>query len=389
METEKKSRIESLDAVKGLIILIMTLDHVRDFFHAGAFVYDPVDLERTSSMVFFTRWITHFCAPAFCFLAGVSAYLFGARKKTQALSVFLLKRGAWLILLELTIINFGWYFDIYYRSVDLNVIWSLGISMIFLAALVYLPTQVIMVISCIIIFGHNLLDGIHFDGNLIWSIIHESRPFYFGHTRIEIIYPIVPWIGVMGLGYCFGCFYNKWYDPDLRKRILKIVGLSAIGCFLLLRVTNIYGDTNKWILFEDPAKTIMSFFNLSKYPASLLFLLMTLGPLLFVLSRAEHWKGFVANALVVFGKVPFFYFILHIYIVHLFAMLLFSLSGFGGYRMILSSWTFKNPNLEGYGYNLLVTYLMWVMVVLLLYPVCKWYGLYKGSNPQKLWLQYI
>lgn len=389
MELEKKVRINSLYIVRGMVIVIMTLDHVRDYIHADAFIYNPTDLNHTTPAIFFTRWITHFCAPAFCFLAGISAFIGGQRKTKRDLSLFLLKRGLWLILLELTVLDFGWYFDIRFRTFGLIVIWSLGICMIFLAGLIYLPFKIAVILCSSLILFHNLLDSIHLPGSFFWSLIHEPALFTFGNSKIDIGYPIVPWIGVMGLGYCFGKIYTQGYDTELRKKTLILAGWAAIIAFVILRSINMYGDPSKWTSLDNMLTTALSFINLTKYPPSLLFLLITLGPVLITLAYAEKWKGRVIQFFMVFGKVPFFYFIAHIYLSHLIAMICFAISGFGWNKMILKSWITQDPNLQGTGYSLVFTYVVWISVVVMLYPFCKKYGAYKASHPEKWWLQYL
>ena len=385
-----KYRIESLDLLKGLVMVVMALDHIRDYFHAPAFIYDPTDPAQTTIPIFFTRWITHFCAPVFCFLAGISAFLVGVRKPKKDLSAFLLKRGIWLIFIEMTIVNFAWYFDIYFRSPGLLVIWSLGISMIVLAALIHLPRAAILIFSCVLIFGHNLMDNVHFDGNYLWSILHEMSVFkYSDNFRLYVDYPVIPWIAVMSLGYCFGALYDKSYDANKRKKILNIIGFSAIALFIILRGVNLYGNPLKWIHGETFSKTLISFLNPSKYPPSLMYLLMTLGPALVFLANSENFKTRLVNFFSTFGRVPFFYYILHLYLIHILAMVSAQLTGFGWQKMILNEWIGYVPFLKGYGFSLWVVYLVWVAVILLLYPLCKKFDRYKTSHKEKWWLSYL
>ncbi|MEO6732303.1 MAG: heparan-alpha-glucosaminide N-acetyltransferase domain-containing protein [Ferruginibacter sp.] len=383
-------RIESIDLLKGLVMVIMAIDHTRDFFHSAAFIYDPTDPTQTSIPIYFTRWITHFCAPVFCFLAGTSAFLAGRKKSKKELSVFLLTRGLWLVFIEFTIVNFAWYFDIYFHSPGLLVIWSLGISMIVLAALVHLPRLYILIFSCVLIFGHNMLDNVHFQGNYLWAILHDGAIFNFSeNSRLYVFYPVVPWIAVMSLGYCFGSLYDKSFDAGKRKRILNIIGFSAIAVFLLVRGTNIYGNPSKWIGFDTASKTMMSILNPAKYPPSLSYLLMTLGPALIFLANTENLKGRVVNFFSTFGRVPFFYYILHIYFIHLTALVFAQLTGFGWQKMILSDWVGNSPLLKGYGFRLWVVYLVWIGIILLLYPLCKKFDRYKLNHKEKWWLSYL
>jgi len=383
-------RIASLDLLKGIVMVVMALDHVRDYFHAPAFLYDPNDPTLTSLPIFFTRWITNFCAPVFCFLAGTSAFLVGIRKSKKDLSAFLLKRGLWLVFIELTIVNFGWYFDSCFHSPGLLVIWSLGISMIVLAAVIHLPLNTIVVISILLISGHNLLDNIHFPGNYAWALLHEESMFKYSETfRLYVAYPIVPWIAVMSLGYCFGSLYNRSFDAAKRKKILLISGSFAIVLFFVLRGINGYGNPSKWMAYDTFSKTVISFLAPAKYPPSLLYLLMTLGPAFIFLALAEKCKGWLVNFFSTFGRVPFFYYILHLYLIHILAMGAAQLTGYGWQIMILPDWIGYIPALKGYGFPLWIVYTVWVAVILLLYPLCKKFDRYKSNHKEKWWLSYL
>lgn len=385
-----KSRIESIDLLKGLVMVIMALDHTRDYFHYSAFYFDPTDPTQSTLPIFFTRFITHFCAPAFCFLAGTSAFMVGKRKSKSELSSFLLKRGLWLVFIEMTIVNFAWYFDIYFKSPGLLVIWSLGISMIFLAALVHLPRKFILLFSILLIMGHNLLDTIHYNGNVFWAILHEFA-FFKITNDVEFVvgYPIIPWIAVMALGYYFGAFYDKSYDSLKRKKLFNLIGISAIVAFVILRFSNLYGDP---VLYKDYgvlSKNFISFLNPSKYPPSLDYLLMTLGTAILFLANVEKLKGKVVDFFSTFGRVPFFYYILHLYLIHLIALIFAELSGFGWKIMILQDWVTETPTLKGYGFPLWVVYTVWIFVIVLLYPLCKKFDIYKQTHKEKWWLSYL
>ena len=390
MSTINKTRIDSLDILKGLVMVIMALDHVRDFFHVSAFYYDPTDPTKTSLAIFFTRWVTHFCAPTFCFLAGTSAFLVGLRKTKAELSLFLLKRGLWLVFIELTIVNFAWYFDVQFHSPGLLVIWSLGISMICLAALIHLPLKWILIFSCAMIFGHDLFDKVHFEGNYLWAILHDGALISLSSTsRLYIFYPVIPWIGVMSLGYYFGTFYTKSFDASKRKKLLNTVGLTSIILFFVLRFINTYGNPYPWVHYGSTIKSVISFMNPNKYPPSLLYLLMTLGAALTFLAHSEKISGKIANFFKTFGRVPFFYYILHLYAIHLVAMLFAELTGFGWHAMILTDWVGEVPQLKGFGFTLIYVYIIWVCIILLLYPACKWFDNYKLNNKDKWWLSYL
>ncbi|WP_396171834.1 DUF1624 domain-containing protein [Flavobacterium sp.] len=390
MTTITKPRIQSIDLLKGLVMVIMALDHVRDYFHYSAFYFDPTDPTQTTLPIFFTRFITHFCAPTFCFLAGTSAFMVGKRKSKSDLSSFLLKRGLWLVFIEMTIVNFAWYFDIYFRSPGLLVIWSLGISMIVLAGLIHLPRKYILAFSLLLIVGHNLLDNVHYDGNVFWAILHEFAFFRLTDgVEFVVAYPIIPWIAVMALGYYFGAFYDTSFDSIRRKKLFNGIGILAIIAFVILRFSNLYGDPILFKDYETAAKDLISFFNPSKYPPSLLYLLMTLGTALLFLANTEKLKGKVVDFFSAFGRVPFFYYILHIYLIHLLALLFAELSGFGWRIMILQDWVTETPALKGFGFPLWVVYSVWIGVIVLLYPLCKKFDRYKQAHKEKWWLSYL
>jgi len=391
MTTLTKSRIESIDLLKGLVMVIMALDHVRDYFHYSAFFFDATDPEQTTWPIFITRFITHFCAPAFSFLAGTSAFMIGKRKSPAELSSFLFKRGFWLVFVEIIIINFAWKFDLNFTHIGLQTIWSLGISMIVLAGLIYLPKKVILAFSIVIIFGHNLLDNIHFEGSYLWSILHEYKQFEFinGH-KVLFAYSLLPWIAVMSLGYCFGSLYDSSFDVKKRKRILNNLGIGSLVLFFILIAINKYGNPVQWTNYGINSKTLMSIFNINKYPPSLLYLLITLGGTFLFLANAEKLKGKVVDFFCVFGRVPFFYYILHIFLIHLIAVFASEFTGFG-WEIMVSMPTFitRVEALKGYGFNLITVYIIWIVVIILLYPLCKKFDTYKRSHKEKWWLSYL
>jgi len=368
-------------------MVVMALDHTRDYFHQTFILLDLTNPEHTNWPIYLTRWVTHFCAPAFSFLAGVSAFIVGRRKTKNELSVFLLKRGLWLVFIELTIITFAWYFDIRFRNFDLAVIWSLGISMIFLAALIHLPKNIILIIACLLIFGHNLLDTIHFDGSVWWGIVHEQSFFRLSDAlSLNVIYPIVPWIGVMALGYYFGAFYTPSFEPAKRRKLFNTIAILAIALFVVIRWTNVYGDLVQWKQYGNFNMTLFSFFNLTKYPPSLLYLLVTLSGTLFFLANSENWKGRIVNFFTLFGRVPFFFYIFHLYLIRVLAMIVAELTGYGWELMVQTSFEI---DLKDFGFNLGIVYLIWIGIILMLYPVCKKFDSYKQSHKDKWWLSYL
>ena len=374
-------------------MVIMAIDHVRDYFHADAFVFDPSDISKTSLPVFFTRFITHYCAPVFMLLSGTSACLVGMRKGKKALSTFLFTRGLWLIVLELTVVNFGWFFDPQINNIGFLVIWALGMSMIFLSAMIYLPKSLLLFISLAMIAGHNYFDSYHVTGNtawaLVWSILHEQTFVQAGGKAIGILYPLVPWIGVMSLGYCIGSLYDAKVAVNKRQRFLLWSGIGCVLMFIALRYANWYGDKIQWSEQSTSAKTLMSFLSLSKYPPSLLFLLVTLGPALMLLSLTERTNGWISQRLQVIGRVPMFFYLVHIYLIHLAAMMAVELtSGHDWSDMLLTTWVVFEPKLKGYGIGLGAMYLVWFALVVILYLLCRRYDKYKRTH-KHWWLSYL
>ena len=395
MANENTNRIVSIDLLRGIVMVIMALDHVRDFIHYGAFFSDPTDLATTTPAHFATRWITHFCAPVFVFLAGTAAYLYGAKQQTKkALSRFLFTRGLWLIFVEIVIVNFGINFDIHFSLIFLQVIWAIGICMLVLAALVYLPMPVIVAFGGLLVAGHNLLDDFSVTGGgpaaYVWYLLHEQNFIPTSPaTGFFVVYPLIPWIGVMALGYGLGALYRRGYDGAKRRKLLWQLGLAATALFILLRTFNIYGEPSPWGPQDSAAMSVVSFLNLSKYPPSLLFLLMTLGPALLFLAWSETRFQNPMNAFPIIGRVPFFYYIVHFYLAHLAGVVGVLIAGRPWTDMILGFKGFTQPVLADYGYSLHVVYLVWLLVVVLLFPVCRWYDRYKRTNKDKWWLSYL
>ncbi len=398
IKTPRGKRIKSIDMLRGVVMIIMALDHVRDYFHKEAFIFDPTDLEQTYPALFFTRFVTHFCAPVFVFLAGTSAFFVGMRRDKKFLSAWLVKRGLWLIFAEFTIIKFAWAFKLDYSVLMLQVIWVLGLGMVFLAAYIYLPRKLGLVLALLVIFGHNLLDvyntGDPFTPSTgiregIWRILHVFGLVPVGSSMLLVAYPAIPWIFVMPLGYYFGALYKPDVEAGFRIKKLWQLGLGITILFLLLRGINIYGDPVPWSQQTDWSYTLMSFFNVTKYPPSLLFLLITLGPSLIFLAVVEKWQGWFYDQLVIIGRVPMFFYVVHLYLIHILAVFAAVATGYSASDMIIDIWINFQEELKGYGFDLWVVYLVWLGIILLLYPVCVWYNRYKTENRDKWWLSYL
>jgi uncharacterized membrane protein len=386
-------RVASIDLLRGLAMVIMALDHVRMYFGLGTWYSDPTNLAETTPLLFFTRWITHFCAPVFVLLAGTSAFLYGTKvSNTKTLSRFLLTRGLWLVFVELVIVNFAWTFDITYSYRILQVIWAIGISMIVLSALVFLPTRLIAILGLTLVFGHNLLDPIKAHGafpkDILWYVLHQDHTL-LGRTTISFHYPVLPWIGLMALGYALGTFYLPTFDENKRRRWLAWMGVGATGLFLLLRGFNLYGEPIPWSSQDFPVFTLLSFLNTTKYPPSLQFLLMTIGPALLFLSLSERWNNRITTPFVVFGKVPFFFYIVHLYLIHAQAMLALAFAGRDWHEYILSGTGIRSGVLINFGFRLEAVYVIWILVIVVLYPLCRGYQKYRENNPEKWWLGYL
>jgi uncharacterized membrane protein len=368
-------------------MILMALDHVRDYF--GVPGLNPVNLAQTTVPLFLTRWITHLCAPTFFLLTGTSAFLARGRRSTAELSRFLFVRGVWLIVLELTVVRcLGMQFNIDYQVTMLIVIWALGWAMIVLAALVWLPTPAILAVGVVMVAGHNLLDGVR-SAHPLWVMLHAqgivvNRPGFV----VFVAYPLVPWVGVTALGYALGQIYE--WSSERRRAFLLRVGLALVAAFVLLRTFNVYGNPTHWATQASTALTVVSFLNVTKQPPSLLFLLMTLGPALLLLRALDQRTPRVLQPALVFGRVPLFYFVLHLPLIHLLAVVAcYAMNG-------AVHWMFESPNLGVYpftpppvwGLSLPVIYLLWVVVVLTLYPVCKWFASVKQRR-RDAWLSYL
>jgi uncharacterized membrane protein len=387
------SRLREVDMWRGLVIALMALDHARDFFHSGAFLFNPLDPERTNAALYATRWITHLCAPSFVFLAGVSAYLQAAKgKPTSQLSRFLLTRGLWLVVIEVTVISFSWAFALPYPLL-LQVIWAIGWSMIALSLLVWLPPMAVLGVGIAIVAGHNLLDAITPGqlGNLaiLWTFLHEGgRLAVAGQPIGYVSYPVLPWVGVMAVGYGLGALFLQ--PAQQRDRMLPMLGGAMIALFVLLRGFDLYGDPDTWIPQPDFVRSAMAFLDVQKYPPSLMFVLVTLGlgfTLVPLLSRIQGRGG---SILLTYGAVPFFFYVLHLPLIHGLAIaanaaLGRNVSGMFNFFVNMAVTPERHLHL---GFPLAGVYVAWIVVLALLYPLCRWWMKLKRRRAD-WWLSYL
>jgi uncharacterized membrane protein len=389
-----QQRIRSIDLLRGIIMIIMALDHTRDFFHTEGMTGDPLNPDTTYPALYATRWITHFCAPTFVFLSGLSAWLQSARKSKKELSLFLITRGIWLIVVDLVIMSFAFTADVNYSFFILETLWSIGAGMVILGLMIYLPFPVILATGLMIVFGHNLIDFAERSRStpvpLWWNLLHQPtvKPLGDGHN-LFVLYPFLPWAGLMMLGYCCGKLFTMM-DAEKRNRILLWTGVAAIVLFLVVRFINVYGDPRPWQEQATGMKTFFSFMNVQKYPPSLLFICATIGPMLIVLSLLKKVESRFARFAIVFGRVPLFYFVVHFYILHLAQIITYLARGHSfseGLKGVEGlPFKFAAP---GEGFSLAIVYLLWIAVVLLMYPICKAYDRYKTKHKEKKWLSYV
>ena len=390
---DARQRLVSVDILRGLVIVLMVLDHVRDFLHVSAYEFDALDPARSNALLYTTRWVTHFCAPTFVFLAGASAWLQRARgKPTTQLARLLVTRGLWLVLLELTVLGFGWSFALPYL-LFLQVIAAIGWGMVLLAAMVWLPRAVVLAVGVAIIAGHDLLDGIapaSFSSvSTWWTLLYV--PGVISQRAVPValvIYPVLPWFGVLAFGYGLGPSFLQ--SAPRRDRTFAVLGLAMIAVFLLLRGFNLYGDPAPWQPQATFGQSFMAFLNVQKYPPSLLYICATLGPVLALVPLIERWRGVTARIFLTFGAVPLFLYVLHVYAVHAVAILLRLATGqsiaglIDNVRVIVV----QPQLLRGSGFSLPVVYLVWVAVLALLYPLCRWFAGVKQRGGH-WWLSYL
>ena len=389
--TVESRRVDSVDLLRGLVMILMALDHTRDF--VGNVAATPTNLAATTGALFMTRWITHFCAPTFSLLTGVGAYLMLRRRTTRELSWFLLTRGVWLIVLEVTVARFFWQFNLDYHVTFLTVLWALGWSMILLSALVHLPANVVAAIAIALIALHNLTDGIAQPTSealrLLMTVLHRPGPLFARPGMIVFIgYPLVPWIAIMALGYSLGQVYS--WPAERRRAFLLRTGLAMVAVFVALRVANIYGDPRPWSTQKTALFTVLSFINVTKTPPSLLFVLITVGPaLLFLRWSDASTPRFLRPALTI-GRVPMFYFLAHVLVIHLIATVA-AIARYGSAAIATQSPTLdKYPMTQppDWPASLPVVYATWVLALLILFPLCRWYARYKATHSSP-WLSYL
>jgi uncharacterized membrane protein len=384
--SKMSQRLESIDALRGIAMVVMALDHTRGFLSNAQ--YAPVDLAHTTPALFLTRWITHFCAPIFFLLAGVGASLSLSRGRTiPQISRFFLTRGLWLVVLELTVVAFGWDFTLHLTPWIAGVIWALGWSMVAMAALVWLPTRAIAGIGIALIVFHNATDAVSpasFGAfGWIWKFLHS--PDLHGADLIRIDYSLIPWVGVMAVGYAMGPLFRE--EPERRQRILVVLGVAMIIGFLVIRGINAYGDPQPWSLQQRSGFTALSFLRVRKYPPSLAFLLMTLGPALVLLAVMEHARGRIVSLFTTYGRVPLLFYVLHIYVAHLIAMVVaYAQGGTVGFLMTNDGPVAEHPG--WFGLDLGWVYTVWILIVIALYPACRAFAAVKARR-RDWWLSYL
>jgi uncharacterized membrane protein len=377
-----RTRIVSIDLMRGVVMVLMALDHTRDFFAPGFF--NPRDIAEPA--LFLTRWITHFCAPTFIFLAGISAFLYGAQGRSPgAVSRFLLTRGLWLVLIEFTVVRLGWTFSFHFDRLVMQVIFAIGVSMMALALFVYLRPWAIAAVAIAMIAGHNMLDGIKPEqfgaAAPIWNLLHQPGPVALSpHLVLYVLYPLIPWIGVMAAGYALGPIFR--FDRAVRMRWLLGLGAAVTAGFIALRASNLYGDPAAWAVHDSLLATVVSFVNCEKYPPSLLYLGMTIGPSLLLLAAFERAHGRLADWTATFGGVPFFFYVAHLFLIHALAVL-FAWGTIGDTAWMFGSTGVGKP--AGYGLGLAGIYAVWLVIIIALYPACRWFASLKRRRSEWWW----
>ena len=388
-----KQRIISIDILRGIVMLIMALDHVRDFFHITAMTADPLDLQTTTPALFFTRWITHFCAPIFVFLSGTSAYLASRKRTKKESGLFLIKRGFWLVLVEVIVMTLAITFNPFYNTIIFQVIWAIGWSMVLLGLFSFINFQMIVVIGFLLTFGHNILDFMpapksgweQIVSSLLFTSADKFMPINQTHFVLDL-YAILPWTGIMFLGYAFGTVYKNGATTLSRKKMLRL-GICVTSFFITLRFINVYGDPSHWSHQKNALYTLLSFVNVTKYPPSLLYTCMTIGPAMILLSLLDNAQSHASRVFRMYGAVPFFYYVLHFYLIHLLLVIVFFLSGYSEKDIVnpQAPFLFRPQN---FGFHLPVVYLIWLFVIVVLYKPCQWFYRYRSTHRQ-WWLSYL
>jgi uncharacterized membrane protein len=364
------NRVTSLDALRGLVMIIMALDHTRDYFHVHAAAFQPENLERATAALFLTRWITHICAPVFLFTAGAGAYLWLQRRgrAPAELTRFLLTRGLWLVFLDLTVLRFAMFFTLIPGPpIILSILWAIGWSMVALALLSRIPLRPLAILSCAAIALHNLADKV--PPSPLWDIFHQQALIQVAGVPVLVAYPLIPWIFVMSAGFCFGRLFLL--EPAVRGKWFLLLGVGLTLAFLVVRGLNVYGNPLPWTT-QFPGKTVLSFLNCAKYPPSLSFLLMTLGPALLILAWFDTRRFSPSNPLIVFGRTPLFYFLGHFFLIHLLTIPISRMTG-------QPAASFHLPGV----------YAVTAAVVLAMYPACLWFSRLKQRHPSSTWLSYL
>lgn len=392
--SSSRNRVSSIDIARGLIMIIMALDHTREYLYREGMTGNPSDLATTTPLLFFTRWITHFCAPGFLFLSGISIYLTSFRKNRKEISLHLIRRGFALILLDFVVMTFIMTFNPAYNLFFLVVLWVFGWSMILIGLLIRISFRAVFITGLTIVLLHNLLDFVPAvkEGkvNVLTGLLLTSRGTLISlgaNHAMLISYALLPWAGIMMMGVGAGRLYHTDFDPAKRRKWLVQMGFAITMLFLVLRYSNVYGDPAPWAVQKNKLFTLMSFLNTTKYPISLLFTCMTIGPLLMFLGWAENLRAKWINPVMMYGKTPLFYFMGHFLVIHILTTLAFFATGHGVAEI-------SDPNSPflfrpaAFGFSIGITYLFWIAVVLLMYFPCKWYAKYKSTH-QYWWLQYI
>jgi uncharacterized membrane protein len=397
LDTNQRYRVTSIDILRGLVMIIMAIDHTRDFFHVTAMTANPLNPATTTIPLYFTRWITHFCAPTFVFLSGISAFISAQKKPKAQAGTFLIKRGISLILIEITIVTLGATFNPFFNTIILQVIWAIGISLLLLGLLLRFGATAILIIGLLIVVGHNLLDNVNPPGGMAgvaWRLFINTQGNITplgNNYHLFILYAALPWAGILFAGYGIGVLYQQGYDQIQRKKILLMTGVTLTLLFLLLRYFNVYGNPTPYVETDNTLTNVFNFLNTSKYPPSLQFTCMTLGPACLALSFMENAQNRFTKILTVYGRTPFFYYLIHWYILH--TILVISFFIFRSSPEHASATIVNNPSpfyfrpFE-FGYGLRYVYLIWFLVVASLYYPCRWYYRYKMTHDH-WWLKYV